>query len=164
MYKQLLSILLITVLAGCGASVQEDGSINIPISLTESTVNDLLSQAIANIEADGQRLQVQNLRVDLQAGQIVVNGDFGQPPTPGSLTVSVTADGQQVVAAVTSVNIAGIDPNDARIQQVNDAISRALGGQVASGQSGTVRVVAASVTDDALSITINVRSEATPGQ
>jgi outer membrane murein-binding lipoprotein Lpp len=117
------------VLAGCRrGQVQDlqrnaDGSISATVQLTEADVNTAISDALA---ANGNPL-LRDPQVDLQNGQIVVNGTHeqrdGTGTVSGSFTLTLTVESGTIKAQIISANIDGVSLSDARIADLNQRLT-----------------------------------------
>jgi hypothetical protein len=157
----LLVLPLIAACGGIGIRQNPEGGVDIDISLTEAQVNDLLGQAITAAQEEGRDLRARNVTIDLQAGQIVISGEFEVQEgsgnyVPGTITVSVGMVDGQANVEVTSVNIQGIEARDERIARINERIEQALNARAAEGQN-SARLTNIQVTDTNLTLTINVQ-------
>lgn len=157
-----IAFALVFALAACGGrgdiSIQRgaEGGLNITVSASEADVNAVVSDALAR-QANPL---LRNPQVDLQAGQIVVNGEHdrrdGQGAVSGSLTITATVVNNRLQMQVTAADIEGIALTDERIADLNARLSEALN-RLAERQRENVRVTAVTITANALEITINAQ-------
>jgi uncharacterized protein YfaP (DUF2135 family) len=157
------SLILVLVLAGCNfgnnINVQQGagGGLDITVTLSESDVNQLLSQAIAS----NPEMRIEQAQIDLQPGALVINGNVAKQDgttAPGSITMSVGMGDGRVNVQVTSVNVDGFTADDARIADLNQRIADALNTR-AQGDNTNAQITAVNVTEDGLTLTINVRQD-----
>ncbi len=163
----LIASVLLIVLAACnmgnvGIDRNPNGGIDISLTLTESEVNTLITEAIAQAEASGESVRVRNPSVDLQAGQMVISGEYEQQNgtgnfVNGSLTLAVTTSDGQVQVAVTQADIQGIEANDERLQQIADRINQALNSRASRDNGPNVRLTGATITDTDMTLVINLQ-------
>jgi hypothetical protein len=163
----LLGLALLMVLAACnmgnvGVERNESGGIDISVTLTESEVNTLISEAISQAQANGQAVRAQNVSVDLQNGQIVINGEYEQQNgtgnfVPGSITLAVTTVDGRANVTVTSADIAGIEANDARLTAITDRINEALNSRASRDNGPNVTLTNISITDNDMTMTISIQ-------
>ncbi|NWF68034.1 MAG: hypothetical protein HXY40_03020 [Chloroflexi bacterium] len=168
MKKGLIAYLLLLALlaaacnfGGVGLERNADGSLNINITLSESQVNDLVSQALISAESSGRSVRVQNASVDLQPGQMVISGEYEQQNgtgnfVQGSITLAVAMVDGRVNVSVTQANIGGMEANDARLTEIAERINDALGARAQQGSSGDVRITNVTISANDLTLVINV--------
>ena len=157
-YAVLIMMLLVLPLVACdrgNVSIERNGDgVNVTIDLTEAEVN----AAVAAALAEGGNPLLRDPQVDLQAGQIVVNGTHerrdGSGTVSGTITISVGAANGAVTAEVTSANVEGWDASDARIAQFNERLAHGLG-RLAERTNGRVTVQSVTVTDTTLQIVLS---------
>lgn len=123
-----LLLLLIVGLAACNrdnvTDVERgaDGGVDITVKLTEQEVNDSVTTALA---AAANPL-LRNPSVDLQAGQIVVNGEHerrdGSGVITGSVTITVTVQDGLLLPQISKADIEGFDLTDARVAEFNQRL------------------------------------------
>ncbi len=163
----LFGVLLLMVLAACnmgnvGVQRNENGGVDITVTLTESEVNTLITEAVTRAEENGRAIRVQNPSVDLQSGQIVLSGEYEQENgtgnfVTGTITLSVTtADGHATVAVV-SADINGVQANDERLTAITDRINEALNSRASRDNGTNITLMAITITDSDMTMTINVQ-------
>lgn len=159
----LLTLGLVLVLAACNfgnnVSVEqgEGGGLDVTVTLSEQEVNQLLAQAVSN----NPDIRIEQAQIDLQPGALVITGNVVKQDgttAPGSVSMSVGMGDGLVNVQVTSVNIDGFDANDERIASLNQRIADALNTR-AQRDNASAQITAVNVTGDALSLTINVRTQ-----
>lgn len=112
------------ILTACNrenANVQrnDEGGVDVSVSLTESEVNEMVTNALAQMANPLLR----DPQVDLQSGQIVINGEHDRRDGGGRvsgrvvLTASVTEG--TVLTQVSAVEIEGFDASDAQLAEFN---------------------------------------------
>lgn len=160
-HRILVTLALVSMfLVACGrvdARRNPDGGLDITISLTEAEVNTLVTNAL--VQAGSPLLL--NPQVDLQNGQIVVNGQYQRPDgstVNGSITVVPSVQNGQVTAQITQANIEGWDATDARIAEFNQRLAQALALAAARSQ-GQVTVQSISISDTTLQIVVTVQRQ-----
>jgi hypothetical protein len=148
-----LIALIVTSLAcnaGGDINIRQDDQYNyLTVSLTEQQVQDILSSILANAE----RIQVQNARIDLQLGQIIVTGDaIGQDGRsyPGNMTLQAGSANGALQITVIAFNFSGFNADQATIDRWNADIAAGLGRSAEQSES---EVDSVSITDSAMSIT-----------
>ncbi|MCA9912150.1 MAG: hypothetical protein KC496_02325 [Anaerolineae bacterium] len=132
--RLLLIVLLPLTLAACNrdnVDVQRngDGTATISVTLQEAEVNTM----IGNVLSQMQNPLLRNPSVDLQNGQIVVNGERdradGGGRVSGSLTLSVSVVNGALEIQATSANIEGLAASDAQIAEFNQNLAQAMAGR-----------------------------------
>lgn len=157
----LMSVLLM-ILAACNRGEVTDvqrnpeGGIDVTVKLTETEVNDAIVDAL-NSAANPL---LRDPSVDLQAGQIVINGQHerrdGGGTVSGSLIVTVTVENGALLAQVTQANVEGWDAGDERIQQFNQRLAENFSRR-ANRDNQQITVTAVNITDSELEVTFNAR-------
>jgi hypothetical protein len=156
-----LGIVLVVALAACnfGNNIRVDqgagGGLDITLTLSEAEVNQLLANGLAN----NPDAQIEQANIDLQPGALVITGNIvGDDGTrsPGSLSLNVGLVNGQVSVVVTNVTFAGYNANSSEIARINEQIQAGLNARAQQDNSGS-QVTAVNVTNDSLSITVNVR-------
>lgn len=157
-----LVLLLPLLLAACNRRGETtvdrnpDGGVDITTTLSEADVNDIVTQALNNMPDPLLR----NPQVDLQTGQIVVNGEHdrrdGGGRVSGSITLTVgVADGAILVQA-TSADIEGFDMSDERLTALNQELQLGFNRR-ADPDNSLINVQSVSISNDALTMVINAR-------
>ncbi len=126
----ILLMALAGILAACGGnvSIQRDGAggAEITITLSESDINTVINTALAQMENPLLR----NPSVDLQAGQIIINGEHdrrdGGGRVNGSITLTVQVRDGALDIQATAINIDGLTANDERLAQFNERFAANL--------------------------------------
>lgn len=143
---------------GSVSDVQVDpaGGVDATVTLTEQEVNDAVVEALSK-QANPL---LRNPVVDLQAGQIVINGEHerrnGQGTISGSVTVTVTVQDGGLLAQVTSTTVDGWDATDARVAEFNQRLAEGFNRR-ANRDNGQLTFKAITITDTNLSFTINIK-------
>lgn len=143
---------------GAVSDVQVDpaGGVDATVTLTEQEVNDAVVEALSK-QANPL---LRNPVVDLQAGQIVINGEHerrnGQGTISGSVTVTVTVQDGGLLAQVTSTTVDGWDATDARVAEFNQRLAEGFSRR-ANRDNGQLTFKAITITDTNLSFTINIK-------
>jgi hypothetical protein len=155
-------ILMIGLLAAaCGINVNrnQDGSLDVSITLSEQQVNDILTKSVFTVNDSGQSFRLRNAKVDLQPGGMVVSGNVqntnGGGTAPGTVTFSVSAEGGKLNVKVTNVNAQGWTADDQRIAALNEQIAGALG--KSANQSGDFSFQSVTITDTNMTMVIRTR-------
>lgn len=157
-----LCVVVTVALAGCNrdnvSDVQRDpaGGIDATLTLTEQEVNDTVAEALSK-QANPL---LRNPTIDLQAGQLVINGTHerrdGQGSVSGSITITLTIQNGALLAQITQADIEGWDASDARISEFNQRLTE--GFTIRSNRDrGQLTFKAVSITDSELSFTVNVK-------
>lgn len=159
MVRIVVLIAISMVLARCNQAnfnvqVDREGA-TVNVQISEAEANTLLSSLIAS----GPNPLLRNPSIDLQNGQIVVNGEHdrrdGGGRVRGSLTLTPSVNNGALQLVVTSANIEGVDLNDGQISQLNQRIAEGLN-QRAIRDNQFARLERVSVTSDALTFTLRV--------
>lgn len=128
--RVILLIIGVLVLAACRrgeVDVQRngDGTVTINVSITEAEVNAAITDAL-NVSNPLLRDPV----VDLQPGQIVINGKHeqrdGSGTVSGSITLTLTVQDGTLSAQIVSANIEGWDASDARVAEFNQRMAERM--------------------------------------
>lgn len=166
--KRLLGLLLVLplLLAACDRGSVDvergaNGGLDVTVSMTESEVNAALSDALERAVEQGRADRVENLSINLQAGALVINGDFAGDngaSVSGSITVAVSVGADSVDVEITAANVEGWAADDERLQTITQRIEDALNNRAFRDNArGSARLTAITITDDALTFTINVQ-------
>jgi hypothetical protein len=155
-------VLAMAVLVGCRrgtlTDVQRDpnGGVDATFRMTEAEANDAISEALAN---SGNPL-LRNPKVDLQPGQIVVNGERDTVNSggrvSGSLTLTLTAQNGALLAQVTKADIDGVPLTDQRIQQFNQRLQDGFNRR-ANRDNKQITFQSVMITDSDIQITFNAK-------
>jgi hypothetical protein len=157
----LLTLLCLTGLAACdrGAvnNIQRDpaGGVDVTAQISEADVNDAIADALAV-----ENPLLRDPSVDLQAGQIVINGthekEDGSGTVSGTMTVTLSVENGVILTQVTQINIEGIKPSDERIRNINQRISERVTSR-ADSENRQITVKSVAVTDTAVEVVFNVQ-------
>ena len=158
----LMFCMLVLGLAACNrgnvSDVQRDpnGGVDATVSLTEQEVNDTVVEALSK---QGNPL-LRNPKIDLQPGQLVINGEHerrdGKGTVSGSVTVTITVQNGSLVAQVTKADIEGYDASDSRITEFNQKLADAFNRR-ANRDNKQITFTAITITDTNLTFTINLK-------
>lgn len=159
--------LLAVGLAACGAglnlNIDEQGNLGITVELEESTVNNIIRDAVVN--SDGEQLFSEITSIDLKPGIIAVNGNRQNTDgttVSGSFDLSVATDGGALRAQITSVNVPGLTLDSPAIVKANEDLESAF--RQSASASENVRFDSVEITDTTLKFVITViTATATPG-
>jgi hypothetical protein len=160
MLKRALLLALMLVLAGCqfgniNVRPNGDGTASVTISMSESDVNGLIQAALARTSNPLLR----DPRVDLQPGQIVINGTHdrrdGGGSVSGSINVALTVSGGKVQAQITAANIEGVPLSDGRIAELNQQLAQHFTDRV-NRDNRNAQVTSINITDSTLDIGLTV--------
>jgi len=159
--------LLAVALAACGAglnlNIDEQGNLGITVELEESTVNNIIRDAVVN--SDGEQLFSEITSIDLKPGVITVNGNRQNTDgttVSGSFDLSVATDGGALRAQITSVNAPGLTLDSPEIVKANEDLASAF--RQSASASENVRFDSVEITDTNLKFVITViTATATPG-
>lgn len=157
----LLSLLCVIGLAACRRAevtdIQRDpgGGVDVTAQLSETDINDAIADALA---VDNPLLRDPN--VDLQAGQIVINGTRekadGSGTVSGTMTITLSVENGAILTQVTAINIEGIRPSDERISNINQRISERVTRR-ADRENRQITVKSVAVSDTAVEVVFNVQ-------
>jgi hypothetical protein len=158
----LLFCVLVLGLAACNrgtvSDVQRDpnGGVDATVTLTEQEVNDAVVEALSK---QGNPL-LRNPKIDLQPGQLVINGEHdrrdGKGTISGSVTVTITVQDGSLLAQVTKADIEGWDANDPRIAEFNQRLADAFNRR-ANRDNKQLTFKSIEISDTNLTFTINVK-------
>ncbi len=158
----LLCILTMTGLAACNrgnvTDVERDpnGGVDATVTLTEQEVNDAVIEALSK-QANPL---LHSPKIDLQAGQMVINGEHerrdGKGTVSGSLTVTISIQDGTLLPRITKTDIEGFDATDSRISEFNQRLVEVFNKR-ANLDSKQITFKAITLTDTNLSFTINVK-------
>jgi DUF2993 family protein len=154
--------LLLLVLAGCNrgevVDVQRDanGGADLTYKLTESEINAAVSEALS-LSANPL---LRNPQVDLQPGQIVVNGEHdrrdGKGTVSGSITITLSIQSGTLLAQVTQANIEGWDASDERIAEFNQRLADNFSRR-ANRENKQITFTSVAITADAVELVFNIK-------
>jgi hypothetical protein len=155
-------MLMMAALVSCRrgelTDVQRDpnGGVDATFRVTEAEVNDAITEALAN---SGNPL-LRNPKVDLQPGQIVVNGERdtvnGGGRVAGSLTLTLTAQNGALLAQVTKADLEGVPLTDPRIQQFNQRLQDGFNRR-ANRDNKQITFQSVTISDSDIQITFNAK-------
>ncbi len=153
--RMLCMILAALTLAACnrgtvGVQGNGDGTATVTVTATEAEVNDAIVDAL-NVSSPLLR----NPSVDLQPGQIVINGEHerrdGGGRVSGSVTMTLSVQDGALLAQVVSANIEGLDMSDARITDFNQRMTERMTGR-AGRDNRVVTMQSVTITDSDVQI------------
>ncbi len=160
--RVLMLCMLVLGLAACNrgnvTDVQRDanGGVDATVSLTEQEVNDAVVEALSK---QGNPL-LRNPKIDLQPGQLVINGEHerrdGKGTVSGSVSVTITVQNGSLLAQVTKADIEGYDASDPRIAEFNQKLADAFNRR-ANRDNKQITFTAITITDTNLTFTINLK-------
>ena len=160
--RVLMLCMLILGLAACNranvSDVQRDanGGLDATVSLTEQEVNDTVTEALSK-QANPL---LRNPKIDLQTGQLVINGEHerrdGKGTVSGSVTVTITLQNGSLLAQVTKADIEGYDASDPRIAEFNQKLADAFNRR-ANRDNKQITFTAITITDTNLTFTVNIK-------
>ena len=160
--RVLMLCMLVLGLAACNrgnvSDVQRDpnGGVDATVSLTEQEVNDTVAEALSK-QANPL---LRNPKIDLQAGQLVINGEHerrdGKGTVSGSVTMTVTLQNGSLLAQITKADIEGFDASDPRIAEFNQKLADAFNRR-ANRDNKQITFTAITITDTNLTFTINIK-------
>lgn len=159
----LLFAVLSLLLVACNrentsVELNPEGGVDITTELNEADVNTIISDILAQSENPLLR----DPEVDLQNGQIVVNGEHDRRDGGGRVSGNIVLTGSvsegAILIQVSSVNIEGFDMGDERLTTLNQQLANAFT-QRANRDNRLVNVQSLSITEDELTVTINARRE-----
>lgn len=158
----LLMLFMIGALAACNrdnvADVQRgaEGGVDVTVKLSEQEANDSVTTALG---AAANPL-LRNPSVDLQVGQIVVNGEHerrdGGGTVAGSVTITVTVQDGLLLPQITKADIEGFDLTDERVAQFNQRLQEEFGRR-ANRDNQQLTFKSVNITDSELEIVFNVK-------
>jgi hypothetical protein len=136
--------LLAAVLAACGSISMDDGTLTLDFSISEQTINGLISRTTDNAaNATGDLLFDTVTGVDLIEPDIIRvfgSGTADGQPISGSYDVRVGAEEGALRLAVTDVDVPGVGLDDPRVVQANADLQDAFTEQVTNeGGRGVVQ-------------------------
>ena len=147
--KRILFVLgVILLLLACNLPGLQDGYLELNFDIDESQFEDMMRDGTITI--NNQNLFDEINDVEFSEGQIHVAGT--RDGVAGYIDFSLSAEDNQLQAAILDYEIAGVDLD---IAQLNEQLATSLAG--ASGQSGEVEWTHVAVTDDAISMEFRVR-------
>lgn len=157
----LFSLLLLSLVAcnrGTVSDVQRDpnGGVDATVTLTEQEVNDAVTDALSK-QANPL---LRNPKVDLQAGQLVINGEHerrdGKGKVSGSVTVMISVQDGALLPQITKADIEGWDATDSRIAEFNQKLTDAFNRR-ANRDNKQITFQSIAITDNDLTFTVNVK-------
>jgi formylmethanofuran dehydrogenase subunit C len=158
----LLTLFMIVGLAACNrdnvTSVERsaEGGVDVTVKLTEQEVN----EAITTVLAVSANPLLRNPTVDLQAGQIVVNGEHerrdGQGKVTGSITITVAVQDGLLLPQITQADIEDFDLSDARVAEFNQRLQADFNRR-ANRDNKQLTFKSVAITDSDLEIVFNFK-------
>ncbi len=149
-----LMIMAMTMIA-CDLSVDDLSDMNVTVTLSEDTVNQLLQHSF--VEQDEDNLFDSISSIDMQPGLIRIFGTYtptDSASVSGSVDISFSVEDGMLNAEITAVDIAGLDIDSSRVTLINEVMAEAFSAE-ASGNDN-VEFVSVNITEDAFEITIRV--------
>jgi hypothetical protein len=152
----IFSFMMVVLSACAGISIERnaDGSTSLNIGFTESEVNSFVQSALAN----NPNVPLRNTSVDLQNGLMVISGQYDRPnnggTSNGTITLTMTVANGALQAQATNINVDGLTLDPTALQQFNNQLAQALGGNALQNNSGATLQ---SVTISADRLTIRIR-------
>lgn len=153
---------LMLALAGCNRGTVEDvqrdpnGGADVTYKLTQSDINTAITDALS---ARSNPL-LRNPTVDLQPGQIVINGEHerrdGTGTVSGSITMTLTVQNGTLLAQISQANIEGWDATDPRIAEFNQRLTDDFSRR-ANRDNKQITFTSVSITDDAVELVFNIK-------
>jgi hypothetical protein len=162
MKNRLIFLLLVSLLAlaacnrGEVTDVQRnpEGGVDVTAQLSETEISEAITDALAE---DNPLLR--DPQVDLQPGQIVINGQHdqrdGSGTVSGSLTVNLSIQNGAILATVTQVNIQGVDLSDTRIANINSRIAERVTRR-ADREGRNITVQSVTISDTMVEVQFNI--------
>lgn len=153
----LLFPLLLTACNRENANVQrnDEGGVDVSVSLTESEVNDMVTNALSQMANPLLR----DPQVDLQAGQIVINGQHdrrdGGGRVEGRVVLAVTVVDGTISTEASEVVIEGFEATDARLAEFNEHFLADFNRRASRADRVTVESV--TITDSAIDVKFAVQ-------
>ena len=158
-------VLLLVAMVGFAACSRIDitaernpnGSIDVTVTVSETEVNLMLSEALA----ESENTEVRNAIIDLQPGQITISGDVLEDNGSGNFvsatfTARLSVVNERLSAEITNADFAGWSANSAVLADINREIEQALQGR-AMRDNPNVTLTALVITDNDLSFTLNAK-------
>lgn len=153
---------LIVALAACNrdnvSDVQRDpnGGVDATVTLTEQEVNDAVVEALSK----QSNPLLRNPKIDLQPGQLVINGEHerrdGKGTVSGSVTVAITVQNGSLLPQITKADVEGWDANDSRIAEFNQKLTDAFNRR-ANRDNKQITFTTITITDTNLTFTVNIK-------
>lgn len=135
-----------------------DGGFNITATLNEAEVN----TAIENALAQSANPLLRDPQVDLQTGQIIINGQHdrrdGGGTVSGSVTMTLSVQNGALAAQITQADVEGLDLTDERIADFNTRLAEGLA-RLAENDRGLITVQSITVTADNLQIVFTAQRQ-----
>lgn len=158
-WRLLSAFLLITGLAACqfgGVQVERtgEGSARITVDISESEANQLIGEIVARANPP----LLINPQLDLQNGQMVLNGEYDRRDGQrmrGSITLVPSVANSAIQITANAVNIDGFEATDARLADLNARLAEGLGARGRERGSG-VRFESVTVSDTQLRLVFTV--------
>ncbi len=160
--RVLMLCIVVLGLAGCNrgnvSDVQRDanGDVDATVSLTGQEVNDAVIEALSK---QGNPL-LRNPTIDLQPGQLVINGEHerrdGKGTVSGSLTMTITVQNGSLLAQITKADVEGFDASDPRIVEFNQKLTDAFNHR-ANRDNKQITFTAITISDTNLTFTVNIK-------
>lgn len=149
--------LLAAVLAGCGAISMDDGVVTLDFSISEQTINNLITRATNESIDRGDNLLFDEVTsVDLIEPDIIRifgEGTAEGQPFSGSYDMRVGAEEGALRLAVVDVDVPGVGLDDPRVVRANMEMQNSFSEQVVN-EGGQGVVQSATIRDGALRLVI----------
>jgi hypothetical protein len=145
--------------AACGADLK-DGTLSLPITINESTINRMLSDKAGSVRAsnDAERSLIDSVTaLNFLEPNIIrvfgVRGSGAQRAT-GSFDVSFTTENKALLVAITDVKMPGLTVNSPEVKHLNAQLTSQLGAEANKENKGGI--TQARVSGRTLELTLSV--------
>ncbi len=143
-----LTVFLFILVAGltmsaCDAISVDDGVLTIDLSISETTINDIITTAIERGSNTGEDVLFDAVTgVDLiepDTIRVFGTGTDNGAPIAGSYDLQIGAEAGALKLAITAVDVPGVTLGDPRLVQANEELTRSFSNQVvAEGGEGVI--------------------------
>ena len=160
--RVLMLCMVVLGLAACNRGnindVQRDpnGGVDITVSLTEQEVNDAVVEALSK---QGNPL-LRNPKVDLQPGQLVINGEHerrdGQGTVSGNIIITIAVQDATILPQISKANVEGWDASDSRIAEFNQRLTDVFNRR-ANRDNNQITFKSITISDTDLTFIVNIK-------
>lgn len=154
---QLLAVLALGLLAGCGGIQMQDGVLTIDINLPETQINELVSRAARSDATTSEDVLFDSVTsielIEPDLIRVFGEGESAGVPYEGNYDIRVGAESGALRLAITDVAVPGISLDDPRVVEANTRLQESFTQQV-SNEGGQGVVQSASIENNALRLVI----------
>lgn len=142
---------------GIGIRQDEMGQTVISVSIPEQTVNDLVKQAVTNVNVNGRNIITEVRSIDMKPGAIAVSGKADIPNlgvVDATFDVLISVSDGRLSVQLANVVTSGGTLDQSVIDQINRNISASLSAQALGNRDA--KITAVRITDTEMQVEITL--------